>query len=841
MAATQAPRPPGAYFEKKGEVHELRQLLRGAAADRDQQKKRDAIKKVIAYMTLGIDVSPLFSEMVMASATTDLVQKKMVYLYLTNYADSNSDLAILAVNTLQKDCRDDDPMIRGLALRSLCSLSLLNMVEYLQPAVQRALEDVNGYVRKTAVIGVVKLLHISRTAVMDSDLMPTLKKLIHDSDAHVVANTIYACEEVLHDEGGLQPTRDIVTNLLNRLNQFSEWGQCAVLRFLTKYQVADENEMFDIMNILDSLLKQSSSAVVLAVTKIFLDLTSNRAEMQQDVLRRLKGPLLTLMAASTPELAYTVLVHIQTICMRGGFNTEVFGPEFKQFFCRYNEPSNIKNVKIDILMMLADINSAEPIVAELSEYVTDVDAEISRCAIRAIGKIAMQIPSTAEMIVTSVTGLLELDTDYVSTEAAVVMKDLVRKYPEQFQRASGAVDRCIKIVTEPEGKCALLWILGEYGLLIEDAPYLLEPMIDGFLEEPSGSVRLEMLTATVKLFYLRPPEMQQMLGRLLEKAILETSHPDVRDRALLYYRLLEFSPEEARRVICAPKEAVEEFQEEMDADARDRIFEEFNTLSVVYKQPATKFVVSKGRNTAVFGVTKMQPPPAPDGGGGQAEDRGCAEASYSTYAPAAEAPREAAAPPPGLSVGGSADLLGGGGDVFSSPAPPAPPAPAPQLVSDLLDMGDLLGGSEPPPVSAPAAARPPPFQLAPRTTLGGDVFQAKWAALPQFQPQVKQMRPQAAPMTTADVEALLRPVGILVMASGTIPPGQAMKFYFYSQQASGPPPASPASSETWFFTELIMTPGGTAQCTLKADNALPASVEMYLALMWEALDQYVVR
>lgn len=215
MAQSSAPRPPGsAYFEKKGEVHELRQLLRGAAADRDQQKKRDAIKKVIAYMTLGIDVSPLFSEMVMASATNDLVQKKMVYLYLMNYAESNSDLALLAVNTLQKDCRDDDPMIRGLALRSLCSLSLLNMVEYLQPAVQRALEDVNGYVRKTAVIGVLKVFHISKSAVLESDLLPTLKRLIHDSDAHVVANTICAVEEVLAEEGGFQPTREMVTALV---------------------------------------------------------------------------------------------------------------------------------------------------------------------------------------------------------------------------------------------------------------------------------------------------------------------------------------------------------------------------------------------------------------------------------------------------------------------------------------------------------------------------------------------------------------------------------------------------------------------------------------------------
>lgn len=677
MAQPPPPRPSG-YFEKKGEVHELRQLLRGASAERDQQKKRDAIKKVIAYMTLGIDVSPLFSEMVMASATTDLVQKKMVYLYLVNYAESNSDLAILAINTLQKDCRDDDPMIRGLALRSLCSLSLANMVEYLQPAVQRALEDVNGYVRKTAVIGVVKIFYINPSVVTETELLPSLKRLVNDNDAHVVSNTISALEEVLASEGGYMPSEEVITALLNRIMHFSEWGQCAILRLLTKYSVANEGEMFDIMNILDDLLKQSSSAVVLSVTKIFVDLTSNRPDIQQDVLQRLKGPLLTLMAAASTELAYTVLVHIHALLGRGPRTVEVFQGDFKQFFCRYNEPSYIKQVKIDILTMLADFNSAEHIVMELSEYVTEVDVEIARRAIRAIGTIAVHVPSTSEMIVSSLSNLLELDIDYVCTEAAVVMKDLVRKYPEQFQQASGAVQKCLKIVSEPDGKSALLWILGEYGLLIEDAPYLLEPMIDGFMEESSGAVQLEMLTAAVKLFFCRPPEVQKMLGRLLQEAIQDCTHPDVRDRALLYYRLLQVSPEEARRVICAPKEVVEEFQEEMDADLKDRVFEEFNSLSTVYKQPASKFIQVSG---SPFVATKMPPPPLEGG-----------EVPASFAKPSQV--NGGAAVPQAAPV--DTDLLGGGGsqvtvaqtatgdlldDLFAAPAQPAQPSTLP---SDLM-------------------------------------------------------------------------------------------------------------------------------------------------------------
>ena len=49
---------------KKGEVNELKNLLNNPTIDRDPVKKKDVIKRVIAYMTLGVDVSKLFSEMV---------------------------------------------------------------------------------------------------------------------------------------------------------------------------------------------------------------------------------------------------------------------------------------------------------------------------------------------------------------------------------------------------------------------------------------------------------------------------------------------------------------------------------------------------------------------------------------------------------------------------------------------------------------------------------------------------------------------------------------------------------------------------------------------------------
>lgn len=81
-----------------GEIHELKEEL----ASLDRPKKKEAVKKVIAAMTVGKDVSMLFPHVVNCMQTEDLELKKLVYLYLINYAKTQPDLAIMAVNTFVK-------------------------------------------------------------------------------------------------------------------------------------------------------------------------------------------------------------------------------------------------------------------------------------------------------------------------------------------------------------------------------------------------------------------------------------------------------------------------------------------------------------------------------------------------------------------------------------------------------------------------------------------------------------------------------------------------------------------------------------------------------------------
>lgn len=129
---------------KRNEVNDLKKLLQSTfVGTPDQLRQRKIVQRVVAYMTLGIDVSPLISDMIMvqkqsylctltfqAGNTKDLIQKKMVNLFLCTYAETHPDISLLAVNTLQNDCRHDNPSIRGLALRSISSLRIPELTEY---------------------------------------------------------------------------------------------------------------------------------------------------------------------------------------------------------------------------------------------------------------------------------------------------------------------------------------------------------------------------------------------------------------------------------------------------------------------------------------------------------------------------------------------------------------------------------------------------------------------------------------------------------------------------------------------------------------------------------------
>ena len=66
---------------------------------------------------------------------------------------------------------------------------------------------------------------------------------------------------------------------------------------------------------------------------------------------------------------------------------------YTSFYCRQNEPSYLKMIKLEILSAVADETNAYEIATELTEYVNDIDEPLARAAVRAVGRIALEVSS----------------------------------------------------------------------------------------------------------------------------------------------------------------------------------------------------------------------------------------------------------------------------------------------------------------------------------------------------------------------------------------------------------------------------------------------------------------
>ncbi|XP_071701764.1 beta-adaptin-like protein C [Rutidosis leptorrhynchoides] len=576
------------YFSttKKGEIPELKEELNSQYKD----KRKDAVKKVIAAMTVGKDVSSLFADVVNCMQTENLELKKLVYLYLINYAKSQPDLAILAVNTFVKDTQDPNPLIRALAVRTMGCIRVDKITEYLCDPLQRCLKDGDPYVRKTAAICVAKLYDINAELVEDRGFLDGLKDLISDNNPMVVANAVAALAEIQDTSTKLvfEVTSPTLSKLLTALNECTEWGQVFILDALSKYKAADIREAENIVERVTPRLQHANSAVVLSAVKMILQqmevITS--PDVIRNLCRKMAPPLVTLLSAE-PEIQYVALRNINLIVQR---RPTILAHEIKVFFCKYNDPIYVKMEKLEIMIRLSSERNIDQVLLEFKEYATEVDVDFVRKSVRAIGRCAIKLERAAERCISVLLDLIKIKVNYVVQEAIIVIKDIFRRYPNTYESIIATLCESLDDLDEPEAKASMIWIIGEYAERIDNADELLESFLESFTDEPA-QVQLQLLTATVKLFLKKPTEgPQQMIQVVLNNATLATSNPDLRDRAYIYWRLLSTDPEAAKDVVLAEKPVIGDNSNQFESSLLDELLANIATLSSVYHKPPETFV-----------------------------------------------------------------------------------------------------------------------------------------------------------------------------------------------------------------------------------------------------------
>ncbi|XP_041354909.1 AP-4 complex subunit beta-1-like [Gigantopelta aegis] len=506
---------------------------------------KSVLSKAIYLMAEDADLSPLLLSAVKLLAHSDLGIKKAAGQIIIRYQSTNPDAVLLGLNSLIKDCYDSSPMVRGQALKVMCSIRQLLVLEYAEPAIFRAFSDKSAFVRRTAVLACVKLYSLSNTFITESGIIDELYSMIRDPDPLVVTNCLCVLDEVLMSEGGIVINRGIAHYLLNRLDSFSNWSQSYVLQILCKYSPSSEDEIFDIMNVTDVLLKNNSIAVVDSCLQLFLHLLENMPHLQLEVCNRVKDAVVSQLGSGNVELIYCVVDQVkklpQDIC-------KVYAPEHKSFFCRHKDPCYLVNSKVTFLPRLVTKTTYKVIVEELCLHVTDRSAKLSLAAVKAIANIACDHKEAFEDCLEQLNDLLSSSSEQVVSNVLQTLKTIDLSDSKQVVTIITSVASSHRMVRDESGTVAMLCLLDTYGCDMPDTPYILEDLVENFDSISTGELKHQLLCTVMKVFLSRPAECQHILGALLELCV-DDQNKALQGTAILYYDLLETGFSVARQVV----------------------------------------------------------------------------------------------------------------------------------------------------------------------------------------------------------------------------------------------------------------------------------------------------
>ena len=329
-------------------------------------------------------------------------------------------------------------------------------------------------------------------------------------------------------------------------------------------------------------LSHSNSAVVLTCIRVILYLMNYIADQKQisALCRKLSPPLVTLLAKG-PEVQYLALRNALLILQR---RPEVLRNDIRVFFCKYNDPIYVKVTKLELIFMLATEKNIQEVLTELREYATEIDVHFVRKSVRAIGKLAIKIEPAARQCINTLLELVATKVTYIVQEATVVIRNIFRKYPNQYESIISTLCENLDSLDEPEAKAAMIWVIGQYASRIENSDVLLEDFLYSFADEPV-EVQLALLTATVKLFIQRPTKGQELVPKVLKWATEDTDNPDLRDRGYMYWRLLSSDMATAKAIVMGEKPPITAESEKLDPATLEEMCLNVGTLATVYLKP----------------------------------------------------------------------------------------------------------------------------------------------------------------------------------------------------------------------------------------------------------------
>jgi len=509
-------------------------------------------------------------------------------------------LALLSINTIQKSLSDTNPQVRALALKTMSGIRVPVISQIVSLAIKKGVVDMSPFVRRAAALAIPKCYRLDPSQL--PQLLDYLSSLLADKQYFVLGAAVAAFLEVCPDR--LDLIHKHYRGLVRKIVDMDEWGQLATLRMMTFYarkcfprrmkavktqdapadlgdfygeteastsgtqlQVVMDPDLALFLNGIRPLLQSRNSAVVVAVTRCYVDLGT------PDYVKEAVGPLIALLRGPQ-DIQQIALYNIVSVCL---IRPRDFVKYASHFLIRATDPPQVWELKLEVLTLLfphATAHVKSLILSELEHFSSSSDKTLVKEAVRAIGRCAQADSKTAPRCLRLLLNQITSLDGTLAAESLTVIRHLIQQDPQSHIGTVVRLAKNLDSATDPQARATIVWLVGEFsGINGEDniAADVLRILLKDFASESEAAKgQIILLAAKVYLHHINrlaenetteespePTQDDHPIPKLWDYVLLlvryDTSY-ELRDRARMYRALLSV-PQLATLMLLAPKPA----------------------------------------------------------------------------------------------------------------------------------------------------------------------------------------------------------------------------------------------------------------------------------------------
>uniref|UniRef100_A0A3Q0KV52 Adapter-related protein complex 3, beta subunit n=1 Tax=Schistosoma mansoni TaxID=6183 RepID=A0A3Q0KV52_SCHMA len=559
--------------------------------------KLGAMKRIIEMVARGKDCSDLFLAVVKNVVSKNAEIRKLVYAFLTHYAEQEQDIALLSISTFQRALKDPNQLVRASSLRVLSSIRIPLILPIVTLAIQEASKDLSPYVRKTAAHAILKVYSLDPTE--KNTLIEIIDRLLSDKTTVVVGSAVRAFEEVCPER--LDLIHKNYRKLCNLVMDVDEWGQVVILSMLTRYArtqfpnpekslitIEDDNSSTTANLSSNQSDNGQSKSIPISGNSNSHNCTSSKSDTiittpekstqysMSDALPILDADRNALLNASryllhshnsavvmassqllfylnakddypavvralirtlhrNREVQYIVLSNIASLVTIQ--HRHLFEPYLRSFFIFSTDSLQVKLLKLEILSSLITETSSSVILREFQYYVNSFDEEFVTATIQAIGRCASIVPQISDVCLGGLLRLMSRPKEKIMGECVIVLRKLLQMKTTDHKEIITHIAQLADTMTIPTALASILWLLGEFSHRVPKiAPDILRKMAKSFTQQET-IVKFQIINLAAKLCIVNPRQTLVLTQYIFNLAKYDTNY-DIRDKARFLRGLL---------------------------------------------------------------------------------------------------------------------------------------------------------------------------------------------------------------------------------------------------------------------------------------------------------------